>query len=335
MIVLQHVKPLYQTFNLLFYVILRPIYWSIIHVRTILTDWEDPGMTILLFTALFLAWWYGLVAVAILCMILYKLVRVWGTDKDISMDTIGPKRMVIEYRMARDILKYGRGALLLAQKLFSEQLLTLFAVDPLSYKIVNFELRLSRIGRALLRWEVALQRGDRRESMILLGGLSTLIVAIIALPMYQILCFVLRTVYLFLLVRVTLIVPINRRFPFLIKGMVRRVKNFLLNVVFVVRVAVFARHAKIVATERFEGDTGEKVSEEDWDRICDHIGTKVTLSRGENLGSYFEIGSSMYRLVSGEVSIITDTLGSEISSGAPTVLLQANALIGHGCVAVK
>ncbi len=56
--VLHHLKPLMQAYWVLLYVILRPIYWLVIDVRTVLTDWSDPGLTIIYFlTGMYL--WCG------------------------------------------------------------------------------------------------------------------------------------------------------------------------------------------------------------------------------------------------------------------------------------
>ena len=88
--------------HVLFYTILRPIYWAIVEVRTLLTDWEDPTRTLLCFALALYMWWIELVAFLIIGVILFKVARVVGSKKNMSADQLDHKTMVLEYRLARD-----------------------------------------------------------------------------------------------------------------------------------------------------------------------------------------------------------------------------------------
>lgn len=97
-----HLKPTYVALHVLFYTILRPIYWAIVEVRTLLTDWEDPTRTLLCFALALYMWWIELVAFLIIGVILFKVARVVGSKKNMSADQLDHKTMVLEYRLARD-----------------------------------------------------------------------------------------------------------------------------------------------------------------------------------------------------------------------------------------
>src|SRR3990167_4029054 len=103
-----------------------------------------------------------------------------------------PKEMLREYQKSRDALKYGR-------------------IDPLSYKLAKAENTLNKIGRTLLRLQTAVIRGDRAVCAKVIGGTFLFAVANFVLPIWSILVFLLRTLYLIILVRITFIVPINRK----------------------------------------------------------------------------------------------------------------------------
>ncbi len=78
----------------------------------------------------------------------------------------------------------------------------------------------------------------------------------------------------------------------------------------------------------------KQISMEEWTKIGREIGVRVSRSRGDRVGQQGVVGTSLYLLLSGEVAIVSESLGTEVSVGAPTMLLQANALIGHGLVYV-
>ncbi len=113
----------------------------------------------------------------------YKMWRVVGSNPTIRAEEMDPRTMLRGYQVARDALKYGR-------------------VDPLSYKLVEWELRLQRIGRWLLRLEVALQRGERDVSVKIVGGMAVFVLAVLLLPLYAIITLVLRYMFVFVLVQV-------------------------------------------------------------------------------------------------------------------------------------
>lgn len=63
-------------------------------------------------------------------------------------------------------------------------------------------------------------------------------------------------------------------------------------------------------------------------QICKDIGTKISLSKGEAIGQCNELGHAFYRLVQGQVVMKSD--GIDIVHTAPSSLMIANVLIGHG-----
>lgn len=105
--VLQHLKPTLEAWWVILYVVLRPIYWLIVDIRSVLTDWEDPGLTIIYFVVGMYLWWLELVAFGLLSLFTYKLFRVAGT-RQVYAHELDAKTMLREYQVARDVLKYGR-----------------------------------------------------------------------------------------------------------------------------------------------------------------------------------------------------------------------------------
>lgn len=195
-----------------------------------------------------------------------------------------------------------------------------------------WERRLQGIGQRLLVVETALQRGERKAVVSAVGGLAALTLAVLLLPLYSIVCLALRTAYIVVLVQVTLVVPIGRRFPFFLPGIKRRVVNLLLAVFMSVRTRVASRLASIVPTEISRGDVSETVSAEEWLKMGREIGKRIVVRRGELVCPLWEASECMYHLVSGEINIRSEALGSDVTVGPPTTLLQGNALIGHGWV---
>ncbi len=140
--ILQHLKPILQAYWVLLYTVLRPIYWLVVDVRSVLTDWTDPGLTILFFVASLYLWWSCRVLPGVVLFVAFKILRVVGSRPGEMPDDLDAKGMLREYQgawslsgkaskrpdagdaVARDALKYGR-------------------VDPLSYKLVRLLLLLS------------------------------------------------------------------------------------------------------------------------------------------------------------------------------------------------
>jgi hypothetical protein len=208
---------------------------------------------------------------------------------------------------ARDALKYGR-------------------VDPLAYKLVAWELRLQKLGQKLLRLQTALQRGDRSTCLAVVGGLVLYVVLYHFFPLWDMFMTAARTAFLLIITHVTIVVPIGRRFPFLYKGVARAFKTWVLGVIHRLRSHFMRQQVK--ASNKFEGDVHERLSDDDWNKLCQKIGTRVTVARGETLGRQDAVGNSLYRLVSGEVAIVNDAgeMGTEIALDAPVTLFQVRTL---------
>ncbi len=166
--------------------------------------------------------------------------------------------------------------------------------------------------------------------MAVVGGLVLYAVAYLLLPLWDMATVAMRTAFLAVLCHITIVVPIGRRFPFLFKGIARKCKRAVAD--WVRRLRSRFLKEQVTATDKFEGDAKQRLTDEDWTRVCQKIGTKTTLGRSERLGKQDAVGDCMYRLVSGEVAIVNDghELGTEIALGAPLTLLQTNALLGHG-----
>ncbi len=117
-VVLQHVRPLLEAYWVLLYTILRPIYWTVVEVRSVLTDWHDPGLTILAQVGAFWMWWSENVLFGIFVVIFVKLARLAGLKKTATSAAVldkatvdkklTPKEMLLEYGEARKALYYGR-----------------------------------------------------------------------------------------------------------------------------------------------------------------------------------------------------------------------------------
>ncbi len=78
--VLQHIRPILEAYWVLLYTILRPVYWTVVEVRTVLTDWEDPGATILCLACGLWMWWTYNVLFGLLVVIFVKLARMAGAS---------------------------------------------------------------------------------------------------------------------------------------------------------------------------------------------------------------------------------------------------------------
>ena len=160
-VILQHIKPILEAYWVLLYTILRPIYWTIVEVRTILTglsgflvvfvgvgsltflqqDWEDPGLTILSVAVGFWMWYSENILVGIISLLTVKLYFLMGSQTAVNIEQLEPKQMLLAYGESRKALYYGR-------------------IDPLSYKLLSVEAKLTKAGRALLKLEAAFLRGQ-------------------------------------------------------------------------------------------------------------------------------------------------------------------------------
>ncbi len=328
-VVLQHLRPILEAYWVLLYAILRPIYWTVVEVRVILTDWDDPGATILALAGGLWMWWTYNVLFGILLVVLAKLTRLVGSARQrdaaqvklratMKHGKVDPKQMLLEYGEARKALFYGR-------------------VDPLSYKVLSVEQKLKRLGTTLVAWESAFLEGDRPVCLRVFGALIGGALSVKFLPVFDIATLILRSLFLFVLLYVSLFVPVRRRLPLLFPGLSRQMRwgweRLVVNFLLPIRLFISKRFRRIEEASRDPlieaGEEGSKITNEEWMLLCKEIGKKYFLARGEHLGTVGDRGQLLYRLVAGEV-LIKGESGIEVTTVAPATLLGTNVLIGHG-----
>ena len=319
-VVLQHIRPILEAYWVLLYTILRPVYWTVVEVRTLLTDWEDPGATILAFGAGLWMYWSENVLFGLLVIVLYKLVRLAGS-KPIDEKTakkMDARAMLLAYGESRKALFYGRE-------------------DPISYKLLSVEAKLQKLGQSLHRLETAFLTGDRRTCQKIIGFLIVLALSVKFLPLASMITFGLRQLFLFVLLHVSIFVPIRRRLPLLFPGMSRSLRSFwkgiVSRVLLPIRAFFFKRFGRIDVANRGDGvsglSEGANIRNEEWMMMCKEIGKKMLFGPGERVGAAGETNHVFYRLVAGEVLIRSET-SVDVTAVSPATLLAANVLIGHG-----
>lgn len=107
-VVLQHIRPILEAYWVLLFTILRPIYWTVVEVRSVLTDWHDPGLTILSQVGGFWMWYSENVLFGMCVIIVFKLIRLAGSRAQFEQKKLSPKEMLLEYGESRKALYYGR-----------------------------------------------------------------------------------------------------------------------------------------------------------------------------------------------------------------------------------
>ena len=177
--------------------------------------------------------------------------------------------------------------------------------------------------------------GDKKTSRKILGGLGVFILALLLLPVGSIISIVIRLVFLYFLVTASVVVPLRRRLPLLMPGLKKTIKTYLTQFIEKVFIPFRNKYYKMVSKIRESSATEggmkkeEKLSTEDWQRVCKEIGVKTTFSKGESIGVVGETSDTIYRLVSGQVVIKSDN-GVDVTAAAPATLLSTNVIIGHG-----
>lgn len=312
-VLLQHVKPILEAIWVLFYTIMRPIFWTVVDVRTLLTDWDDPGATVLGIACGLWMWWTENVLFGLSCIIFAKLVRLAGSQPQAGMTKMEPKAMLNSYQEARKALYYGR-------------------VDPLSYKVLSTESKLRRAGESLLVLENALLRGEKRTCTRIFGGLIGLAFSVKFLPVFAILTVCLRTVFVVLLLHISILVPIRRRLPLLFPGLSRNLRkgfNWLMESTLLRLRTWYFVHFAGIKDDPLAEKINVRVKEEDWIKMCKEIGRKIVLNKGEKLGDHGTRHDMLYRLTTGAVRVKSET-SVDVIAVAPTTLMAANVFIGHG-----
>ena len=318
-VVLQHIRPILESYWVLLYTILRPIYWTVVDIRRLLTDWDDPGATVLAFACGLWMYWSHNVLAGMLVAVLIQLWKLFGSKPivaGVKVKELDAKAMLLSYGESRKALYYGR-------------------IDPLSYKLLSVEQKLQRAGQSLLRFENAFLQGDRQTAKKVFGGLALATFSIVFLPLATLLSFTLRQLFLLILLQVTVFVPIRRRLPLLFPGVNHKFHAALAwckyRFFFPVRVFLYKYLNRIREVEMplDAEDSIRRLSNDDWLLVCREIGRKVRLQKGESLGHLSAVGSSFFRLMSGEL-LIKNESGVEITAVGPETLFATNVFVGHG-----
>jgi hypothetical protein len=170
--------------------------------------------------------------------------------------------------------------------------------------------RLQRIGQSLLTLESDFLAGEPRTCRKVFGAVIAITLSIKFLPVFEILSLSLRSLFLFVLVQISVLVPIRRRLPLLIPGIsshFRSVWNsFMVRYIMPVRVFFGKRLLGIRSVVRDDDPslaTNAQIKPEEWMGLCRDWGKKLYLGRGERIGTMGEVGDMIYRLVSGEVTV--------------------------------
>ena len=178
---------------------------------------------------------------------------------------------------------------------------------------MSVEARLKKIGRSLLTLESDFLNGEPNTCKKVLGSVVAIALSIKFLPLFEIVSVALRTLFLFVLLQMSVLVPIRRRLPLLFPGISAQIKtlfqSFAVRFILPIRSFFGKRLLGIKAVSKLAEDDASwasQISADHWMGLCKDWGKKVFFGKGERVGSFGDVGKCMYRLVSGEVVVKGD-----------------------------
>ncbi len=325
------VRPVVNNILRALYVVVRPVMLFLLWHRTILLDWEKPGMA-LLFSLLFFWSWLHELQLALLLAYLFGWAFLQVLKRrmaSIQADSEQPPRL----SMAEMVEAYKR----------TKADLTYSELDPLASDLAALEVFTRRLcDNVQLYHDNLLVYGDRRVVGVTLGVLGsgaamcTLFSPIIGWLGY----IAVRYTVLLTYIRYVVLMPIHWRYPELFPTVFTFVLKPFRRPIRAARMWLQKRTQLRELTRAEEWDDATKAMRSkyhmtmaDWEMLARDVGSKVRLRKGQVLEQPGIIGHHVYRLDRGKVELRGPQLAmASLLLNAPCQLFSANVLVGHGII---
>ena len=328
-----HMRPVITNILKVLYLGVRPIMLLLLWHRRLILDWEKPGSTVLFYILFLMSWWYEVMLGSFFVyMTFFTVYMVLSRQAPVVVQSAGPPRpppaeMVEAYKIVKSKLLYRD---------FSGTDPLLKDVDVLARWTLHLADWLQLYHDNLVFY------ADRRIVGYTLGALTA--IAIVTTFLHRIVddivYYALRYGILYAFVRFAIVGPTARRYPELfptvfgwilppVRAILRLFGNWWRK---------STRLRRLTKAEEWEeatnsGKNNVSMTAADWDYLCEHVGHRMPVRKGQVLEEPGSARDVLYRLKKGRLEMrSTQNMVQSPSTliHAPATLLTANILYGSG-----